>query len=54
MERLTKEQAFSSGNNQDIIDFILLQNGINPETITNDEYDEYVKKIYEKLLAVSE
>ena len=54
MERLTKKQALSTGNNQDLIDFILTDIlDINPETITNDEYNEYVKKIYQKLLADS-
>ena len=49
--RLTKEQALATGNNQDIIEYILWENGINPETLTSEEYQRLVKKIYEISLA---
>jgi len=47
----TKKQTLSTGNNQDIIDYILLKNGIDPNLITDEQYDKYKEKIYQKLLA---
>ena len=49
--KLTKKQALSTGNNQDIIDYILLENGIDPNLITDKEYNKYKEIIYQKLLA---
>ena len=48
-DRLTKEQALSTGNNKDIIDYILWENGINPETLTSEEYRNFTINLYHKL-----
>ena len=38
-DRLTKQQAYSTGNNNDIIDYWLWEGGIDPDTLTDEQYN---------------
>ena len=52
-DRLTKKQAYSTGNNNDIIDYWIWEAGIDPDTLTQEQYHNFRMKfmelVYEEL-----
>lgn len=52
-DRLTKKQAYSTGNNNDIIDYWMWEAGIDPDTLTHEQYNNFRMKlmtlVYEEL-----
>jgi hypothetical protein len=43
-DRLTKKQAYSTGNNNDIIDYWIWETGIDPDTLTQEQYHNFRMK----------